>query len=122
MWWSCWGWPSQGHLGAPSWVPSVLGEPSPSRWRGPCGAGAAASCPFVPAVPTVPPGNVQTEATNSTTIRFTWNPPSPQFINGINQGYKVRGDSRGSPQKWGGQGGKLLLAESPDFNWFLPDC
>ncbi|XP_068769931.1 protein sidekick-2 isoform X2 [Struthio camelus] len=39
-------------------------------------------------VPTVPPGNVQTEATNSTTIRFTWNPPSPQFINGINQGYK----------------------------------
>ncbi|XP_035198393.1 protein sidekick-2 isoform X2 [Oxyura jamaicensis] len=40
-------------------------------------------------VPTVPPGNVQTEATNSTTIRFTWNPPSPQFINGINQGYKL---------------------------------
>ncbi|XP_010209386.1 PREDICTED: LOW QUALITY PROTEIN: protein sidekick-2, partial [Tinamus guttatus] len=41
-------------------------------------------------VPTVPPGNVQAEATNSTTIRFTWTPPSPQFINGINQGYKVR--------------------------------
>uniref|UniRef100_A0A7M4FNJ1 Sidekick cell adhesion molecule 2 n=1 Tax=Crocodylus porosus TaxID=8502 RepID=A0A7M4FNJ1_CROPO len=41
-------------------------------------------------VPTVPPGNVQAEATNSTTVRFTWNPPSPQFINGINQGYKVR--------------------------------
>lgn len=41
-------------------------------------------------MPTVPPGNVQAEATNSTTIRFTWNPPSPQFINGINQGYKVR--------------------------------
>ncbi|NXG29312.1 SDK2 protein, partial [Dromaius novaehollandiae] len=40
-------------------------------------------------VPTVPPGNVQTEATNSTTIRFTWTPPSPQFINGINQGYKL---------------------------------
>ncbi|KAM6050623.1 protein sidekick-2 [Chlamydotis macqueenii] len=40
-------------------------------------------------VPTVPPGNVQTEATNSTAIRFTWNPPSPQFINGINQGYKL---------------------------------
>lgn len=46
-------------------------------------------CP--PLVPTVPPGNVHTEATNSTTIRFTWNAPSPQFINGINQGYKVRG-------------------------------
>lgn len=44
-------------------------------------------------VPTVSPGNVQAEATNSTTIRFTWNPPSPQFVNGINQGYKVRGTS-----------------------------
>ncbi|XP_029455109.1 protein sidekick-2 isoform X2 [Rhinatrema bivittatum] len=40
-------------------------------------------------VPTVAPGNVQAEAINSTTIRFTWNPPSPQFINGINQGYKL---------------------------------
>ncbi|XP_028935753.1 protein sidekick-2 isoform X1 [Ornithorhynchus anatinus] len=40
-------------------------------------------------VPTVPPGNVQAEATNSTTIRFTWVAPSPQFINGINQGYKL---------------------------------
>lgn len=58
---------------------------------------AATSLPFVPTVPTVPPGNVQTEATNSTTIRFTWNPPSPQFINGINQGYKVRGDSPQNP-------------------------
>lgn len=46
-----------------------------------------------PPVPTVPPGNVHAEATNSTTIRFTWNAPSPQFINGINQGYKVRGAS-----------------------------
>uniref|UniRef100_A0A4X1SKP2 Protein sidekick-2 n=1 Tax=Sus scrofa TaxID=9823 RepID=A0A4X1SKP2_PIG len=36
-----------------------------------------------------PPGNVHAEATNSTTIRFTWNAPSPQFINGINQGYKL---------------------------------
>lgn len=46
--------------------------------------------PFSPSlVPTVPPGNVHAEATNSTTIRFTWNAPSPQFINGINQGYKV---------------------------------
>jgi len=73
---------------------------------------------------------VQTEATNSTTIRFTWNPPSPQFINGINQGYKVRGDSRGSPRKGGSRGGggggnssaelhklaRLLLDETPDFN------
>ena len=48
-----------------------------------------------PPVPTVPPGNVHAEATNSTTIRFTWNAPSPQFINGINQGYKVREGSPG---------------------------
>ncbi|XP_063312409.1 protein sidekick-2 isoform X2 [Pelobates fuscus] len=40
-------------------------------------------------VPTVPPGNVKVEAVNSTTLRFTWSPPSPQFVNGINQGYKL---------------------------------
>ncbi|XP_051792489.1 protein sidekick-2 isoform X3 [Erpetoichthys calabaricus] len=40
-------------------------------------------------VPTVPPGNVQADAVNSTSIRLTWTPPSPQFINGINQGYKL---------------------------------
>ncbi|KAM9457056.1 protein sidekick-2 isoform 2-T2 [Clarias gariepinus] len=40
-------------------------------------------------VPTVPPGNVRAEAVNSTTVRFTWSAPSPQFINGINQGYKL---------------------------------
>ncbi|XP_040186925.1 protein sidekick-2 isoform X1 [Rana temporaria] len=40
-------------------------------------------------VPTVPPGNVKAEAMNSTTIRFTWSPPSPQFVNGVNQGYKL---------------------------------
>lgn len=46
---------------------------------------------FCSVVPTVPPGNVQAEAVNSTTVRFTWSAPSPQFINGINQGYKVSG-------------------------------
>ncbi|XP_065805876.1 protein sidekick-2 isoform X3 [Labrus bergylta] len=40
-------------------------------------------------VPTVAPGNVQAEPVNSTTIRFTWTAPNPQFINGINQGYKL---------------------------------
>ncbi|XP_041830016.1 protein sidekick-2 isoform X1 [Melanotaenia boesemani] len=40
-------------------------------------------------VPTIPPGNVQVEAVNSTAIRFTWTAPNPQFINGINQGYKL---------------------------------
>uniref|UniRef100_A0A8C7ZCR3 Sidekick cell adhesion molecule 2b n=1 Tax=Oryzias sinensis TaxID=183150 RepID=A0A8C7ZCR3_9TELE len=42
-------------------------------------------------VPTIAPGNVKAEAVNSTAIRFTWNAPNPQFINGINQGYKVSG-------------------------------
>lgn len=40
-------------------------------------------------MPTAPPQNVQTEAVNSTTIRFLWSPPPQQFVNGINQGYKV---------------------------------
>ncbi|XP_012989296.1 protein sidekick-2 isoform X4 [Esox lucius] len=40
-------------------------------------------------VPTVAPGNVQAEAVNSTTIRISWTAPNPQFINGINQGYKL---------------------------------
>lgn len=58
--------------------------------------------PLLSSVPTVPPGNVHAEATNSTTIRFTWNAPSPQFINGINQGYKVREASPRPPEEgWG---------------------
>ncbi|KAM7142872.1 protein sidekick-1 [Molossus nigricans] len=40
-------------------------------------------------VPTAPPQNVQAEAVNSTSIRFLWNPPPQQFVNGINQGYKL---------------------------------
>lgn len=70
------------------------------------------SCPSVLAVPTVPPGNVQAEATNSTTIRFTWNPPSPQFINGINQGYKVRVIPKNHNSLWGklGQPSHTVLA------------
>uniref|UniRef100_A0A8C5N9E1 Sidekick cell adhesion molecule 2b n=1 Tax=Gouania willdenowi TaxID=441366 RepID=A0A8C5N9E1_GOUWI len=40
-------------------------------------------------VPTIAPSNVKAEAVNSTTIRFTWKAPNPQFINGINQGYKL---------------------------------
>uniref|UniRef100_A0A8C4ZYE7 Sidekick cell adhesion molecule 1 n=1 Tax=Gadus morhua TaxID=8049 RepID=A0A8C4ZYE7_GADMO len=40
-------------------------------------------------VPTAPPQDVNVLAVNSTTIRFTWNPPPQQFINGINQGYKL---------------------------------
>nr|KAF6448698.1 sidekick cell adhesion molecule 1 [Rousettus aegyptiacus] len=40
-------------------------------------------------VPTAPPQNVRTEAVNSTAIRFLWTPPPQQFVNGINQGYKL---------------------------------
>ncbi|XP_063076857.1 protein sidekick-2-like [Engraulis encrasicolus] len=40
-------------------------------------------------VPTIAPVDVKVEAVNSTTIRFTWTAPNPQFINGINQGYKL---------------------------------
>lgn len=47
------------------------------------------SYPLTRSVPTIAPSNVQAEAINSTAIRFTWTAPNPQFINGINQGYKV---------------------------------
>ncbi|XP_035260908.1 protein sidekick-1 isoform X3 [Anguilla anguilla] len=40
-------------------------------------------------VPTAPPQDVEAKALDSTTIKFTWNPPPQQFINGINQGYKL---------------------------------
>ncbi|TNM96794.1 hypothetical protein fugu_014950 [Takifugu bimaculatus] len=50
-------------------------------------------------VPTVPPGNVQAEAVNSTTVRLTWSAPSPQFINGINQGYKLLAWEPGRPSE-----------------------
>ncbi|XP_032897024.1 protein sidekick-1 isoform X2 [Amblyraja radiata] len=40
-------------------------------------------------VPTAMPQNVEVEAVNSTALRFTWDPPPQQFINGINQGYKL---------------------------------
>uniref|UniRef100_A0A672MXE1 Sidekick cell adhesion molecule 1 n=1 Tax=Sinocyclocheilus grahami TaxID=75366 RepID=A0A672MXE1_SINGR len=40
-------------------------------------------------VPTAPPQDVDAVARNSTTIKFTWTPPPQQFINGINQGYKL---------------------------------
>uniref|UniRef100_A0A8K9X4X7 Sidekick cell adhesion molecule 1a n=1 Tax=Oncorhynchus mykiss TaxID=8022 RepID=A0A8K9X4X7_ONCMY len=40
-------------------------------------------------VPTAPPQAVEVTAVSSSAIRFTWNPPPQQFINGINQGYKL---------------------------------
>ncbi len=39
--------------------------------------------------PTQPPRNVTNLAASSTSIRIRWLPPDPQYINGINQGYKV---------------------------------
>ncbi|XP_062868629.1 protein sidekick-1 isoform X2 [Trichomycterus rosablanca] len=48
-------------------------------------------------VPTAPPQDVEAVAVNSTTIKFTWNPPPQQFINGINQGYKLMAWPEHSP-------------------------
>ncbi|XP_030646363.1 LOW QUALITY PROTEIN: protein sidekick-1 [Chanos chanos] len=48
-------------------------------------------------VPTAPPQGVEATAINSTTIKFTWNPPPQQFINGINQGYKLMAWPEHSP-------------------------
>lgn len=39
--------------------------------------------------PTAPPVNVEAQPVNSTAIQLTWNPPDPQYINGINQGYVI---------------------------------
>ncbi|XP_028829120.1 protein sidekick-1 isoform X2 [Denticeps clupeoides] len=49
-------------------------------------------------VPTAPPQDVEAIALNSTTIKFTWNPPPQQFINGINQGYKLQAWPEHSPE------------------------
>lgn len=51
--------------------------------------------------PTAPPTDLQAMPLSSTAIRLTWLPPSSQFINGINQGYKVhalRGGSQEAPE------------------------
>ncbi|XP_046708916.1 protein sidekick-2-like isoform X2 [Silurus meridionalis] len=63
-------------------------------------------------VPTVAPGDVQVEAVNSTTLRFTWTAPNPQFINGINQGYKLLAWQAGQA----GQGEELtVVTVRPNF-------
>ncbi|XP_028913332.1 protein sidekick-1 isoform X2 [Ornithorhynchus anatinus] len=61
-------------------------------------------------VPTAPPQNVQTEALNSTTIRFLWNPPPQQFINGINQGYKLMAWPVSVPEAI------IVVTIAPDFH------
>ena len=40
-------------------------------------------------MPTQPPRQLSGRAVTSTSIRLEWLPPDPQYINGINQGYKV---------------------------------
>uniref|UniRef100_A0A2R8ME77 Sidekick cell adhesion molecule 1 n=1 Tax=Callithrix jacchus TaxID=9483 RepID=A0A2R8ME77_CALJA len=61
-------------------------------------------------VPTAPPQNVQTEAVNSTTIQFLWNPPPQQFINGINQGYKLLAWPADAPEA------VTVITIAPDFH------
>ncbi|XP_048847436.1 protein sidekick-1-like [Brienomyrus brachyistius] len=61
-------------------------------------------------VPTAPPQNVEARAVNSTTVKFTWNPPPQQFINGINQGYKILAWPEESP------GMVTAVTVAPDFH------
>ncbi|XP_045680287.1 protein sidekick-1 isoform X1 [Phyllostomus hastatus] len=61
-------------------------------------------------VPTAPPQNVQAEAVNSTAIRLLWSPPPQQFINGINQGYKLLAWPADAPEA------VTVVAVAPDFH------
>ncbi|KAI4832501.1 hypothetical protein KUCAC02_015465, partial [Chaenocephalus aceratus] len=60
-------------------------------------------------VPTAPPQEVEVLAINSTTIRFTWSPPPQQFINGINQGYKLLVWPEKSPEE------VIVVTITPDY-------
>ncbi|KAL4624411.1 protein sidekick-1-like [Arapaima gigas] len=61
-------------------------------------------------VPTAPPQDVEAEALNSTTVKFSWNPPPQQFINGINQGYKLLAWPEQSPED------VTVVTITPDFH------
>lgn len=67
-------------------------------------------------VPTAPPQNVQVEAVNSTTIQFLWSPPPQQFINGINQGYKLLAWPVDAP------GAVTVVTIAPDFHGVHSGC
>ncbi|XP_063027809.1 protein sidekick-1 isoform X2 [Melospiza melodia melodia] len=67
-------------------------------------------------VPTAPPQNVQVEAVNSTTIQFFWNPPPQQFINGINQGYKLLAWPVDAPES------VTVVTIAPDFHGVHSGC
>uniref|UniRef100_A0AAR2JGG5 Sidekick cell adhesion molecule 1a n=1 Tax=Pygocentrus nattereri TaxID=42514 RepID=A0AAR2JGG5_PYGNA len=61
-------------------------------------------------VPTAPPQGVEAVAVNSTTVKFTWNPPPQQFINGINQGYKLMAWPEHSPED------TTVVTITPDYH------
>nr|XP_015215986.1 PREDICTED: protein sidekick-1 isoform X1 [Lepisosteus oculatus]XP_015215987.1 PREDICTED: protein sidekick-1 isoform X1 [Lepisosteus oculatus] len=61
-------------------------------------------------VPTAPPQDVEAEAINSTTVKFFWTPPPQQFINGINQGYKLLAWPEHSPET------VAIVTITPDFH------
>uniref|UniRef100_A0A8C6YM20 Sidekick cell adhesion molecule 1 n=2 Tax=Nothoprocta perdicaria TaxID=30464 RepID=A0A8C6YM20_NOTPE len=67
-------------------------------------------------VPTAPPQNVRVEAVNSTTIQFLWNPPPQQFINGINQGYKLLAWPVDAPETL------TVVTIAPDFHGVHSGC
>ncbi|KAM8798404.1 protein sidekick-1 [Eudromia elegans] len=67
-------------------------------------------------VPTAPPQNVHVEALNSTTIQFLWNPPPQQFINGINQGYKLLAWPADAPESL------TVVTIAPDFHGVHSGC
>ncbi|XP_033940621.1 protein sidekick-1 isoform X1 [Pseudochaenichthys georgianus] len=79
-------------------------------------------------VPTAPPQEVEVLAINSTTIRFTWSPPPQQFINGINQGYKLLVWPEKSPEEvivvtitpdYPGSRHTGLVSGLKKFNWYF---
>uniref|UniRef100_A0A8B7WI49 Protein sidekick-1 n=1 Tax=Castor canadensis TaxID=51338 RepID=A0A8B7WI49_CASCN len=61
-------------------------------------------------VPTAPPQNVQAEAVDSTTIQFVWRPPPQQFVNGVNQGYKLLAWPADAPEA------VTVVPIAPDFH------
>uniref|UniRef100_A0A672MUB9 Sidekick cell adhesion molecule 1 n=1 Tax=Sinocyclocheilus grahami TaxID=75366 RepID=A0A672MUB9_SINGR len=61
-------------------------------------------------VPTAPPQGVEVKAVNSTTFEYTWNPPPQQFINGINQGYKLMAWPERSPEN------VIIVTITPDYH------
>ncbi|KTG46126.1 hypothetical protein cypCar_00015598 [Cyprinus carpio] len=50
------------------------------------------------------------QGVNSTIIEFTWNPPPQQFINGINQGYKLMAWPERSPED------VIIVTITPDYH------